>query len=182
MTLELSEFTRTRTEDRRTVGRFKVRVLESPAGEMKPEEAVAVEYDDRELQASLQQLDKRVLDRAGLVALGRTLALLLLPPGKDGAPGDVRGMLASSLMKIGPDAGLRLRLRLPRELAAVPWEYIYVDRAGGGDGMDGFLALDPRVAIVRHEAMRRRLTAGGDGHDPRGGRVRRQPGLAAAQP
>jgi len=28
-----------------------------------------------------------------------------------------------------------------------------VDRAGGGDGMDGFLALDPRVAIIRHEAL-----------------------------
>ena len=130
MTIELSEFTRTRTEDRRMVGRCKVRVLESPAGEMKPEEALPVEYDDRELQASLQQLDKRLLDRAGLVALGRTLALLLLPPGKDGAPGDVRGMFATSLAKIGPDVGLRLRLRLPRELAAVPWEYIYVDRAG----------------------------------------------------
>ena len=87
------------------------------------------------------------------MALGRDLALLLLPPGKDGVPGDVRGMLATSLAKLGPDAGLRLRLRLPRELAAVPWEYIYVDRAGGGDGMDGFLALDPRVAIVRHEAI-----------------------------
>jgi hypothetical protein len=35
----------------------------------------------------------------------------------------------------------------------LPWEYLYVDRAGGGDGMDGFLALDPRVAIVRHEVL-----------------------------
>lgn len=153
MTLELSDFTRTRTEDRRMVGRCKVRVIESPAGEMRPEDAVPVAYDDRELQAALQQLDQRLLDRAGLVALGRTLALLLLPPGREGVPGDVRGLLASSLIKIGPEAGLRLRLRLPRELAAVPWEYVYVDRAGGGDGLDGFLALDPRIAIVRYEVL-----------------------------
>src|SRR5262249_40470854 len=53
----------------------------------------------------------------------------------------------------GPDDGVRLRLRLPPLLAALPWEYIYVDRAGGGEGMDGFLALDPRVAIARHEAL-----------------------------
>src|SRR5262249_40878839 len=39
-------------------------------------------------------------------------------------------------------------------LATLPWEYMYVDRANS-DGMDGFLALNPRVAIVRHEVMPR---------------------------
>lgn len=60
-------------------------------------------------------------------------------------------ILAENLNTLGPDRGLRLRLRLSRSLAAIPWEYAYIDRAGGGDGMDGFLALDPRIAIVRHE-------------------------------
>ena len=153
MTIEVAEATRTRTEDRRMKGRFKVWVFGSPAGEMAADQAVPVEYDDGELQQALRQLERRELDRAGLIALGRTLALLLLPPGPVGAETGVRELFAASLNAIGPDARLRLRLRLPHQLAAIPWEYLYVDRAGGGDGIDGFLALDPRVTIVRHEAL-----------------------------
>ena len=60
-------------------------------------------------------------------------------------------MLARRLLAAA-GKGVRLRLRLPRILAGLPWEYTYVDRAGG-DGMDGFLALDPRVAFVRDEVF-----------------------------
>ena len=60
-------------------------------------------------------------------------------------------MLARRLLTAA-GKGVRLRLRLPRILAGLPWEYAYVDRAGG-DGMDGFLALDPRVAFVRDEVF-----------------------------
>jgi len=35
-----------RTPDKQRIGRFSVRVLGSPAGEMKPEEAVPVSYDE----------------------------------------------------------------------------------------------------------------------------------------
>jgi len=153
MIVEASEAELVRTPDKRQLGRFKVRVLSSPAGEMKPEEAILVEYDDKELQANLLQLEKRALDQAGLIALGRALALLLLPPNKEEDATGIRDLLAESLIEAGPDRGLRLRLRLPPLLSALPWEYVYVDRAGGGDGMDGFLALDPRVAIVRHEVL-----------------------------
>jgi hypothetical protein len=120
---------------------------------MKPEEAVAMELDDRELQTILRKLEQRDLNRADLVALGRRLGLALLPPSAtDRLPGP-RELFAHSLAQLGPDAGLRVRLRLPPAVAAIPWEYIYIDRAGGGDGMDGFVALDPRIAIVRHEPM-----------------------------
>ena len=153
MVIEAAGAALDRTPDKQRIGRFTVRVLGSPAGEMKPEEAVPVSYDDKQLQLSLQQLETRALDKAGLIALGRALALLLLPPKQDGAAAGVRELLAASLDHAGPDDGVRLRLRLPPQLAALPWEYMYVDRAGGGDGMDGFLALDPRVAIVRHEAL-----------------------------
>ena len=78
MTIEVAEATR--TEDRRMRGRFKVCVFQSPAGEMAADQAVPVEYDDGELQRALRQLERRELDRAGLIALGRTLALLLLLP------------------------------------------------------------------------------------------------------
>jgi hypothetical protein len=142
-----------RTDDKRRLGSFKVRMLKSPAGEMTLEQAVAVKYDQKVLQATLLQLEKRRLDRAGLIDLGRTLALLLLPPKRDDDTVGIRELFATTLAQLGQDRGLRLRLRLPPLLSALPWEYVYVDRAGGGEGVDGFLALDPRVAIVRHEAL-----------------------------
>src|SRR5262245_3124040 len=148
MIVEASDVQQVRAPDKRRLVQFKVRVLSSPAGEMRPEEGVPVEYDDKQLQASIQQLETRALDRSGLIALGRALALALLPPKPAGAASGVRELFAASLDLVGQDAGLRLRLRLPPLLAALPWEYLYVDRAAGGDGMDGFIALDPRVAIV----------------------------------
>jgi hypothetical protein len=153
MTVELFDFDRRLTPKKVWQSSFKVRVLSSDKGEMSQEQAIPVEYDDGELQASLQKLETRGLDQAGLVALGRTLAALLLPPGPEGAGGSVRELLKDNLKGLKSDQGLRLRLRLPPMLAALPWEYMYVERAGGGDGMDGFLALDPRVAIIRHEAL-----------------------------
>ena len=138
-------------KDKQRIGRFKVRVLTSPTREMTAEQATPVEYDDKELQTALAQLDHRTLDREALVNLGRALGALLFPPGHDDAGLNVRDILAENLNTLGPDRSLRLRLRLPRSLAALPWEYVYVDRAGGGNGLDGFLALDPRIAIVRHE-------------------------------
>src|ERR1035437_2564727 len=95
MTLEASEF-KTRAEDSRRIGSFRIRVLESPAGEMAPGEAVTVEWDDKDLQSKLAALDSRRLDVPGLTALGRTLAALLLPlAAKDGARA-VREFLALS--------------------------------------------------------------------------------------
>ena len=152
MSIEVSDFERVREGGKR-LGRFKVRVLSSPAGAMKPEEAIEVSYDERQLLSRLKELEVRALDRMGLIDLGRALALLLLPPGEAGAQVDVRDLFSDSLKLIGLDQGLRLRLRLPPALAAMPWEFMYVDRIGGGDGMDGFLALDPRVAIIRHEVL-----------------------------
>jgi hypothetical protein len=154
MIIEASEDRSEPTADKRRLLRFNVRVLASPAGEMPPEAAVPVEVDERELHASLQKLESRALDREGLIALGRTLGTLLLPPVQDAAGSSIRELFSASLREARrDDGGLRLRLRLPLRLAVLPWEYVYADRAGGGDGMDGFLALDPRVAIVRHEVL-----------------------------
>lgn len=153
MEVEAADAKIERTPDKRRVGSFTLRVLRSPVGEMRPEEAVTVSYDHKALQASVQQLDSRALDAAGMRAFGRSLAQLLLPPTLAGTRTGVRDMFANSLLQVGADAGVRLRLRLPAQLAALPWEYCYIERAGGGDGIDGFIALDPRIAIVRHEAL-----------------------------
>jgi len=157
ITLEVSDLTIRLSDDRR-LGTFKVRVLQSPAGEMTPDQAASVEFNDSDLQMSLAKLDRRELDAAGLIAVGRTLAALLLPVDARRKAPSVREIFARSLLKAGPDGGLRLRLRLSADLAVIPWEYAYVERAGG-EGINGFLALDPRIAIVRHEAFAASVTA-----------------------
>jgi len=154
MIIEASDDQREVTSDKRRLLRFKVRVIVSPAGEMAADSAIGVEIDERELRAALQNLEARKLEQGELIALGKTLAALLLPPVQDGTGASIRDLFKDSLvLAVSAGSGLRLRLRLPLQLAVLPWEYMYADRAGGGDGMDGFLALDPRVAIVRHEVL-----------------------------
>lgn len=150
--IEITDAT-TRSENGQRIGRHSVRVIRSPQGEMRPDQATPVEYDDKELQRGLDRLERRELDAQGLLALGRRLAALLLPlsPQPAAGPG-VRELFAACQAALGPDRGLRLRLRLPPGLTVLPWEFAFVERAGG-EGMDGFLALDPRVAIVRHETL-----------------------------
>ncbi len=151
MILEAVNVTTTSTPDMHQVVTFQVRVLDSPYGEMSS--AVPRQYDDQQLQDMLNKLNERALDQAGLKAFGRTLADWLLPPKQEGAETGVREMLVNSLSHLDQDTGLRLRLRLDKHLAVIPWEYMYVDAVGGGDGMDGFLALNQRIAIIRHEVL-----------------------------
>lgn len=154
LVIEASDAKVERDPDKRRWRRFKVRVLSSRVGDMTPEQAVPVQCNENDLQDRLRGLDRRELDRDGLLVLGRLLGLLLLPPGQDDAGIGVRELFSRSLDRAEQEnAGLRMRLRLPPELAAIPWEYLYLDRVGATDGMAGFLALDPRIAIVRHEAL-----------------------------
>jgi hypothetical protein len=83
-----------------------------------------------------------------LVAFGKSLANWLLPEDT------VRGLFAEALKRAGNDGGVRLRLIIAdHSLKEWPWEYAYFDPLGGPDSMRGFLALDPRVSIVRHEPL-----------------------------
>jgi len=151
MILEAVNVTTASTPDMHQMVTFQVRVLDSPDGEMSS--AVTRQYDERQLQDMLNKLNERALDQAGLEAFGRTLADWLLPPKQEGDETGVREMLFNSLAHLHQDTGLRLRLRLDKHLAVIPWEYMYVDAVGGGDGMDGFLALNQRIAIIRHEVL-----------------------------
>lgn len=121
---------------------FDVRVFASPAGEGAP---VRREVP-QDLQRPLSRLDRRQLEPPAILGLGEALADLLLPAG-------ARELLVRSLDRLAPGEGLRLRLRLPPELAGLPWEYLYVARAQGEKDATGFLALDPRLSIARHEAL-----------------------------
>ncbi len=85
-----------------------------------------------------------------LVDLGKRLGNCLLPEG------DIRELFRDALKRAGPAGGVRLRLIIAHPpLRTWPWEYIYLGMPGARDSMRGFLLLDPRVSLVRHEALPR---------------------------
>jgi hypothetical protein len=125
---------------------FKVEVTGSPVDRMRQPERV--QYREALFSRVLGKLEfKGIRHLDELIHLGEALADLLLP-------GQVREMLLRSLDTINADEGLRLRLLLDDpQIANLPWEYLYLQRTPGEKGLAGFLALDPRIVIVRHEAM-----------------------------
>ena len=128
-----------------TTGRaahLRVRVFHSPAGES----GLLMVAIPAELWRLLGQLERRKLEVGQIIALGKTLADLLLPD-------EARKLFALSLEKLKPNQGLRLRLRLSPGIGNIPWEYAYIQRSAGEADSTGFLALDPRISIVRHEAL-----------------------------
>jgi hypothetical protein len=122
---------------------FEVRVFDSPVGQGTRKEGVRIPDG---LARQLRLLEVRELDKdlSGQIQAGETLAALLLPS-------YARQMFSASLARLREDEGLRLILRLDPATSDLPWEYIYL--ASGPRDAAGFVALDPRVSIVRHEAL-----------------------------
>ncbi len=154
-------------DDRGRVLQFTVRVFSSPVGEGEQEEDVTID-DYADLIQQVRELEKRQMEPRKLDALlrpdadqaemdrlmerqralGETLADLLLPD-------YAREMYWRSVdwLDKRDDDGLRLRLRLPDELSNLPWEYLYLQRHRGERTHSDFVALQPRISIVRHEAL-----------------------------
>jgi hypothetical protein len=138
---------------------FMVSVTGPAVGELAP---VRVPLRYGEIAEALQDLeDGGMDDEDDLIALGRALADRLLPDGP------VRNAVIGAIRATGTDAGVRLRLliREPR-LAQIPWEYTYLS-AFGRERTSDFLVLDPKVSLVRHEALavpHRDLTPHHPGH------------------
>ncbi len=132
-------------DDRGLPSTFEVRVFDSPVGQGEQLERVTIPAD---LRRRVRDLEERRLDtdEAAQVELGAALGNLLLP-------NYARGLFEASRARIGDDEGLRLRLRLADELADLPWEYAYLDAHRGEASAAGFLSLDPRISIVRHEVI-----------------------------
>jgi CHAT domain len=128
---------------------YTLRLIASPAGAHDAASVTAISFTGSDLAPSLAKLDQRTLDQAGLIELGRKLAALLLPTAP--AVNSIYDLFLRSQDIVGAQSGIRLRLRLPPLLAVLPWEYLYADRVGNPESMDGFLALNPRIAIVREE-------------------------------
>ena len=146
---------KTRGENKERFWTFKVRLSDSLAGSMSADEAVTVQFDHRQLRKKLSKLDSRALKGEELVAFGQELADVLMPDEKYNERSSLRSLFEDNrkAAAAGENEGVRLRLKLGYELAKLPWEFIYLPPAGGSGGVDGFLALDGRVSIVRHESM-----------------------------
>jgi len=133
-----------RKDGKGAVEGFTVHVFDSPVGQGEMKEQVTVP----DLAQRLRFLENRTLDDKveKQIELGQLLADLLLPQ-------YARKLFSESLMRIRDDEGLRLRLRLDDALADFPWEYLYIQDTRGEKVSSSFLALDPQISIVRHEAL-----------------------------
>lgn len=101
--------------------------------------------------AELAYLEGKSITVGNLAKLGRKLADCLLPEGT------IRNLFQQAYNEAGNrDAGVRLRLVIADyDLKQWPWEFVYYDPPGQLDPMAGFLALDGRISIVRHEPLPR---------------------------
>lgn len=91
-----------------------------------------------------------------LVEFGKGLANWLLPAERINDQEPIRDLFVDALKRAGNEGGVRLRLIIAdNSLKRWPWEYAYFNSsgAGGPDAMSGFLALDPRISMVRHEPL-----------------------------
>jgi hypothetical protein len=124
-----------------------VGVFDSPVGQTRGKERVV--FPPRLAADAGQLLDQLLdFDVSKQMAFGRLLANLLLPPA-------ARELFRRSVARLRDGQGLRLRLRLDSTLGGMPWEYLWVPESDSSDaaGPQFFLALDPRISIVRHEAL-----------------------------
>lgn len=133
------------------VERFRVRVEDSPRGNQAAIETTSLGPEVREL---LARLERRELALADMAELGKRLADGLFPP-------QAREFLQDSRKQLAFDARLRIRLKFNHfALTNVPWEFMYLpapeELAGGAEpplDQTHFLALDPRLSIVRYELL-----------------------------
>ncbi len=132
-------------KDGNSVKKFTVSVFDSPVGQGEYKETVTVPGN---MDEQLDWLERRRFDEetSEQIKTGEMLADILLPS-------YARKLFGESLKRLQNGEGLRLRLRLADELADFPWEYMYIQDSRGERRSDNFLMLDPRISIVRHEAI-----------------------------
>lgn len=83
-----------------------------------------------------------------LIELGKQLADCMLPKGQ------IRELFLNAYRQVGPEEGIRLRLIFANHaLKELPWEYVYLNLIDETASLSGFLVLDPRISLVRHEPL-----------------------------
>jgi hypothetical protein len=127
------------------VSQFSVQVFDSPAGQGEKKEILALP-DDLSLRSRRLETHQLTGDIEAQIEFGEILAGLLLPP-------YARQKFTESLARLQEGEGLRLRLRLADELTDYPWECLYIQDVRGEKTDSSFLALDPRLSIVREQIL-----------------------------
>lgn len=150
--LELFDYRRDETGER-----FRARVLRAPGGEEMADDDAAFCQVPVDLRATVQRLADDRLELPELIGLGESLGELLLPAGLP------RKLWDHSVRSLARGGGLRLRLRSAApQLASLPWElaYIPLPRTPATEkDARGFLALNERFSLVRHEVLDAPATA-----------------------
>jgi CHAT domain len=130
-----------------SVDGFKVSILPSPPFDGS-QGATPVQYKPDGLSQALDRLARKSIRLPDLYQLGKNLADLLLPEGQ------VRELFKLALSKAGQEGGVRLRLIIREpSLEQLPWEFAYLPLHASEDNRRHFLALNPQISIVRHEAL-----------------------------
>jgi hypothetical protein len=125
-----------------------VLVHSSPVGDMRKPETVSVDPDKiRSVRDAGGDIGMKDHSYSRAIEIGRSLAKILLPP-------PVLILLIRSLEHIEPPDGLRLRLCLDEHLVDLPWEMLYRPDEQE-NSLAGFLALDPRISLVREAPISR---------------------------
>ena len=108
---------------------------------------VPVKLKFEEIEYALGELKAvQELDSDEQIKLGRQLADRLLPE-------PVRSRFVGAVQDAGPNQGVRLRLLIrDQALLNIPWEYTYLATGPGPEDRSQFLALNPKVSLVRHPA------------------------------
>lgn len=126
---------------------FSVAVLPSP-GVGETQSPSLVPYGIEKLEEDLEALRTKSIDQANLISLGERLAERLLPAGQ------VRDLFQQALRSVDRNDGVRLRLLIrDARLAQIPWEFTYLQLHRGEKDVRHFLARNPQISIVRHEAL-----------------------------
>jgi hypothetical protein len=121
---------------------FSVRVFDSPTGEGEKEEKVPVQ-DWEQLETWRRELADRRIRDDDLITFACRLGDMIMPP-------YARSLYRASRNQLPERDRLRLRLRLPPELAIWPWEYAIVQLSEGEPTKLDHLVLDPKISVVRH--------------------------------
>ena len=126
-------------------GTFNVEVTNSPFDQTRHAEQVTVDVDI--LDRALSKVERKQISPRKLIELGKSLTSLLMPP-------SIRSMFERSLASLTNEEGLRIRLVLTDpQIANLPWEYMHMSLDDKEKGLNGYLAMNPKVSIVRHEPL-----------------------------
>ena len=118
---------------------FSVRVFDSPTGEGEKEEKVQVQ-DWEQLETWRRELADRRIRDDDLITFACRLGNMIMPP-------YARSLYRASRNQLPERDRLRLRLRLPPELAIWPWEYAIVQLSEGEPTKLDHLAHIPHLFL-----------------------------------